>query len=57
MWNDMVFQVELMDVFDTEEKAFRWLFTPIQTLGNRTPIEMIAEGGHEAVMDILRKEK
>ncbi len=55
MWNDMTFQVELLDVFPTEEKAFRWLFTPVPALGNRTPIEMLAEGGQEAVMDILRK--
>lgn len=51
----MTFQVELLDVFPTEEKAFRWLFTPVPALGNRTPIEMLAEGGQEAVMDILRK--
>jgi len=57
MWNDIIFQSALMDVFDSEEKAFRWLFTPIQTLGNRTPIEMLTEGGQEAVMDVLRKVK
>lgn len=53
----MLFQVELLDAFPTEEEAFRWLFTPVKTLGNRTPIEMLAEGGQEAIMDILRKER
>lgn len=56
MWNDMTFQIKLLNAFDHDEvKAFRWLFIPIYTLGNRTPIEMIAEGGHEAVNEILQK--
>lgn len=58
MINDMNLQIALLDVFANDEsKAFQWLFTPIPTLGNRTPIEMVHDGGINAVIDILEKKK
>ena len=53
MWNDMNFHIELMDTFDDELLAFRWLFTPCPQLNHRTPIEVLSDGGRSRVMQVL----
>ena len=53
MWNDMQFHIDLIDAFDNEVKAFRWLFTPLPELNGRTPMEVFSDGGRDRVMQIL----
>lgn len=53
LWNDFLFHVELMDTFDDELLAFRWLFTPCPQLNYRTPLEVISDGGRARVMQVL----
>lgn len=43
-----------VEVFGEEEKAGRWLSTPLTILGNRTP-EQFAENDPETVINILEK--
>ena len=55
MWNDIEFHVELMDTFDDEKVAFRWLFTPCPQLNHRTPIEVLSDGGRARIMQVLQE--
>ena len=55
MWNDMNFHLELMDTFDDELLAFRWLFIPSPQLNYRTPIEVLSDGGRARVMQVLQE--
>lgn len=55
MWNDIDMQVMLLEIFEDEGEAFRWLFTPLEHFSNMTPIELLAIGEKDTVMDILRK--
>jgi len=57
MWNDINFHVELMDTFDDELLAFRWLFTPSPKLNYRTPIEVLSDSGRARVMQVLQEYK
>lgn len=56
MWNDIELQCLLLDVFNDEKRAFKWLFTPLNSLG-RTPMEIIACGEKEAILLILETQK
>lgn len=56
MWNDINFQILLLEINDQDEtKAFRWLFTPLECLNNRTPLEVMSDGGRERIIDILER--
>ena len=57
MWNDMNFHIELMDTFDDEAMAFRWLFTVCSKLNYRTPMEVLSDGGRARVMQVLQEYK
>lgn len=58
MFNDFDFQINLLDNFNQDEtKAFRWLFTPIECLNHRTPLEVISDGGRDRVFQILEELK
>lgn len=59
MINDMKLHITLLEVFGEEESgqalALQWLFTPVIAFGNRTPIEMIHDGGIETVRITLER--
>ncbi len=57
MWNDIEFHANLMDTFDDEVKAFRWLFTPLPELNFRTPIEVLSSGGRARIMQVLEEQR
>jgi len=53
MFNDLNLHILLLQVFDEESDAFRWLFTTLPCLNSRTPLEVISSGGTERVIHIL----
>lgn len=56
MWNDMQFQINLLNKFDNDEiKAFRWLFTPYPQLNHRTPMEVLSDGGIARIIQVLEE--
>ncbi len=55
MWNDFEFHARLLDVLGSEQKDFRWLFTPQVELNHRTPIEVLSDGGRSRVMQVLQE--
>jgi len=42
-------------VFGDEQKASHWLATPLALLGNRSPVQVLARGGTEAIDEILTR--
>lgn len=43
-------------VFGDEQKASHWLATPLALLGNRSPVELLADGGDgESIDQILTR--
>jgi len=55
MWNDFEFHAKLLDILGSEQKAFRWLFTPRIELNHRTPIEVLSDSGKARVMQVLEE--
>ena len=53
MWNDFEFHARLLDILGSEQKAFRWIFTPLVELNHRTPMEVFSDGGRDRVMQVL----
>lgn len=56
MFNDITLQIKILQANnDDEVKAFRWLFTPIRCLNDRTPMEVISDGGRDRILQILEE--
>jgi uncharacterized protein (DUF2384 family) len=53
MFNDIQLHIAIMDNFEDEVVAFRWLFTPIAELNHRTPMEVISSGGTDRIIGLL----
>lgn len=57
MYNDFEFHARLLDILGSEQKAFRWLFTPLIELNSRTPMEVFSDGGRDRVKQILEAKR